>query len=591
VALALLLFVLPSAVLSRSPPAYFGELLFASTLQAVNLANVLLILATLPESWRQRLSRIAGRVLGASGSQAESPRVDRFAVVIAGIVAILSIALVWLSYEHHPHLPDEVTYLMQARYLATGTVTLPAPPVPEAFHAGIMSYGGGRWYSPMPPGWPALLALGTETNLAWLVNPLLAAVGACLAYLLLANLYDRRIARIAVVLLALSPWHIFLSMSFMNHTSALTVALLAAIAAVRYGSSGGLGWAIIAGGAVGLLSLIRPLDAVALTSIILIAWITARGPIRRLKPALFFLGAAVAVGSAILPYNKVLTGSAIELPLASYAPPGQSPGSNAFGFGDNRGWGWTGLDPLHGHGPADVAINAGLNTSLVNVELLGWGTGSFILLIAFVLLGRSRGADRVMLGTVAMIAAAHGAYWFHGGPDFGARYWYLMIVPLVALSARGIEVLNGRDRAKGVAEAFPEAATIGAGVLCLVALTAFVPWRAVDKYHHYRGMRPGALQVAEDNRLGKSLILVEGDLYPDFTSASVHNPLDLDADEPVFAWDGGDEIRGRLAEAFPGRPIWIMEGPTVSGRGYRLKGRLEPRTRARTSVSKDHWLR
>lgn len=579
VALALLLFVLPSAILSRSLPLYVGELMLASAVQAVNVANVFLIVTTLPESWKARLSRATNRVLGTGRSELSAPRLDRFALSAAVLVAVLSIALGWLAYEHHPHVPDEVTYLLQARYLADGRIALAVPPVPEGFPVDIMSYDGTRWYSPMPPGWPALLSLGTETNLSWLVNPLLAAIGVCLVYLLLTDLYDRRVARTAVILLALSPWHMFLSMSFMSHTSALTMALLAGASAARYWRSTKLAWAIVAGGAVGLVSLIRPLDAVALATVMILAWATRKGPARRVKSLAFLLVTAALVGSSILPYNKALTGSATELPLASYTPLGQSPspGANALGFGANRGWGWTGLDPLPGHGPIDAVINAGLNTSLINVELLGWSTGSFILLIAFLILGRPKGADFVMLGTIAMVTLVYSAYWFHGGPDFGARYWYLMIVPCVALSARGLAALNRSLRARteeGSRRRFTEAATIGAAILCIVSLVTFVPWRAIDKYHHYRGMRPGAREVAEENDLGRSLLLVRGERHPDFASAFVYNPLDLDGDVPIFAFDKGPEIRRRLIQAYRDRPIWIVDGPTISGGGYRLAGQL-----------------
>ena len=34
-------------------------------------------------------------------------------------------------------------------------------------------------------------------------------------------------------------------------------------------------------------------------------------------------------------------------------------------------------------------------------------------------------------------------YWYSGGPDFGARYWYLILVPLVVLSVRGLQALQG----------------------------------------------------------------------------------------------------------------------------------------------------
>ena len=73
------------------------------------------------------------------------------------------------------------------------------------------------------------------------------------------------------------------------------------------------------------------------------------------------------------------------------------PGTNALGFGPNRGLGWGGLDPLPGHGPLDVVVNANLNGTGVNVELLGWATGSLLPLLLLVFLLPVRRGDRFML--------------------------------------------------------------------------------------------------------------------------------------------------------------------------------------------------
>ena len=66
--------------------------------------------------------------------------------------------------------------------LAEGLLTVPAPPVPEAFSVYMIPYKSERWYSIFPPGWPAMLAIGTLLEVPWLVNPLLAG-RECIAYL------------------------------------------------------------------------------------------------------------------------------------------------------------------------------------------------------------------------------------------------------------------------------------------------------------------------------------------------------------------------------------------------------------------------
>jgi len=277
----------------------------------------------------------------------------------------------------------------------------------------------------------------------------------------------------------------------------------------------------------------------------------------------------------MLLYNKALTGAPLDFPLTNYVPSGHSPSANALGFGADRGFDWTGLDPLPGHGILDILINDALNTALVNVELFGWGTGSLLFILAFLVGGKLRRADWTMLGVIAAVVFVHSFYWFSGGPDFGARYWYLIIVPCVVLTARGIQMLD--ERLEGGRPERAYAATLLAGVLCLVSVATFIPWRAIDKYRHYRGMRPDILRLAESHEFGRSLVLVRGDRHPDYASVFTYNPLDLRADGPIYAWDKDSVVRQQVVAAYPDRPVWLVDGPCITLRSYEVTaGPLPP---------------
>src|SRR5262249_15421499 len=148
-----------------------------------------------------------------------------------------------------------------------------------------------------------------------------------------------------------------------------------------------------------------------------------------------------------------------------------------------RGLGWP-LDPFPGHGPADAAVNALLNTASVNTELFGWCAGSLLLMACAVFMRPLTRPDYLMLGAIVAVVGTYSLYWFSGGPDFGARYWFLLLIPCVALTARGIERM-GTDRILPVA-----------ACLCLLSVLVFVPWRARDKYRGYLGMSPDILRLA-----------------------------------------------------------------------------------------------
>jgi hypothetical protein len=172
-----------------------------------------------------------------------------------------------------------------------------------------------------------------------------------------------------------------------------------------------------------------------------------------------------------------------------------------------------------------------------------------------------------------VIAAVFAAYFFNyfsGGPDFGARYWYLMVIPAVALSARAVRSL-GELLDRPLTAGFGEVrALVGVGALSCCAIVSFLPWRSLDKYRHYLGMRPDVQRLAMTHQFGRSLVLVRGKENPDYSSAAAYNPLDLRADAPIFAHDVSGDVRRALLQAYADRPVWILDGPTRTGDGYRV---------------------
>jgi hypothetical protein len=259
----------------------------------------------------------------------------------------------------------------------------------------------------------------------------------------------------------------------------------------------------VAGAATGVVSLMRPLEGVALAALLGLWLLPARGRRFRFAPVVGLALGAMLAGAPALWYNARLTGSPLKFPVMDYFDRLYGPGVNALGFGANRGLDWQGLHPGRGHNLADTIVNAAMNTSAIGVELFGWAAGSLFLLVAFTLSRRLGRSDRLLLAAIVVITGAHAFYWFSGGPDFGARYWYLVIIPCVALTARGIEWLDGAARRRGTATAL-------ALLLTVSALVDFVPWRAADRYYHYRGMQPGLQALARDASFGRGIVLVRG---------------------------------------------------------------------------------
>jgi len=561
-------FTLSSTAASADPAMHVQETIFGTILQAVNLVTLLMAAASLPAAgippWKARLE-----------CWIASPKLPAVAALwVFSVAALLS----YFVYQNHPHVPDEVAYLYHAQALAAGHLSVPAPAVPQAFEMYLIDVKDGAWFASPPPGWPALLALGWLADVPWLVNPLLAGINMLLVWELLRKLCGRRSAALGLLLLATSPWHVFMAMNFMTHTFTLFCVLAAAWAILRCRETDKAAWAWAAGAATGVGSLIRPLDGV-IAAAVLGLWMIGVGG-RRMKYSSIagFVLATGFVGVLVFHYNQYLTGKPTSFPLNVYLDRVFGEGRNALGFGSHIGFDFGGLDAFPGHGIADVIVNAKLNTFSLNVELFGWAAGSLLLILLLVFSGRLERRDWRMLGIIGLVVGTFSLYWYSGGPDFGARYWYLMLIPLIVLAIRSINFLENSVSAQN------RARVLG-GVLILCALTAvnYFPWRAIDKYYHYLNMRPDIRELAQQRDFQNSLVLIRGWWHPDYASAWIYNPLYFNYDAPlyislesIYAAHWKSDRADELVKAYPDRKIWLVDGPSITKAGYRLRGEISP---------------
>ena len=489
----------------------------------------------------------------------------------AAWVVLVSCLLAWFALDRMPHLEDEVAYLFQAKYFAQGKLTLPSPPEAAAFEVPFQISDGQRWYNSVPAGWPAVLALGILAGSPWAINPLLGGLSIHLAHVFIRRQYRRSTADATVLLLATSPWLLYLAASYMNHLLTLTLMLTGFIGVQKARQDGSIAAAVAAGLSFGALLHVRPLDAFLVALVAGLWWLAAGRQRLRLAALVGACAAGLAMVGLWLAYNKTLTGDPLLVPINKFTDQRYYPGANRLGFGPDIGnFGWTGLDALPGHGPADVLVNSNHNLYMVNFEMFGWGCGS-LLLVAVGLTWRSGRRPRLMWALIAVLWAGLSLYWFSGGPDFGARYWFLMILPFTVLTfhtaARAVE----RLAAAGASE---QASKVWAFVLLasVIGVVTLVPWRALDKYHNYRGIRSDIRRLQRQYAFGHSLVLVRGPVWPDYEGALPFSSADLGRDAPgtIFARGLGPESEARLRSYYSDRRVWVVEGPTTTHGSYRV---------------------
>lgn len=550
---------LVAAKISRPAERSALEFVAAAALHLVALGNFAFLALSLTKSQLASCEGWFERCLGPRGDGTPQPGgLDRFAWFVAAgafaLAALLNVAV----YERAPHVPDEIVYLLHARYLAAGELALSPPPVPAAFDLDLMLLDQGKWYCPVPPGWPAVLSLGVRAGVPWLVNPLLGGASVLAAYLLFRELFDRRTARVGVLLVATSPWFTFLDMSFMTHSLTLACALLGALGVARARRTGSLAWIVASGVATGVIALIRPLDGLLVAGALGLWSIGLGGARLRVAAIATLVLVTGAVGSLTLPYNKALTGSARSFPIQHYVDVVYGAGKNDLGFGPEKGLGWSGLDPWPGHSPQEALVTSQFNAYALDSELFGWACGSLLFVWIAVLAGRWSRTERTLgLFALAVIASSW-LYWFNGGPDFGARYWYLAFVPLVVWTLGGMQRVSARcDSSARVGVFVASAGT--------AALLIWLPWRASDKYRDYRGVRPSVVAAAPLEQLDHALVLVAGRRHPEFAQTALLNRFEDPRSTVSFAWLRDEATVEALIAAYPERAVYCLRGSELGG--------------------------
>jgi hypothetical protein len=581
-ALLLASLAVPSGTLAFS----VEELSIAGIITMLTVLNLGVGAAMVPGRIVDRAAEWAEARVTLDPNAASAGRWDRaLPVAVAIWVTAMAAAMNVVVLERMPHIDDSVSNLFQAKYFAQGRLFLPAPPDTASFQVDQTVVDSGKWYGYAFPGWPAVLAVGVLAGMPWIVNPLLGGITILLGHAFIRRRLDRATANTAVLMLAVSPWLIFMSAEFMPHPLTAVLALIALVAfdRTRGREPRWLLWAVVAGAAIGGLALTRAIEAALVTAAIVISAVI-EGGFRRLLPPLLPAMAIAAAFAALMPvYSLAVTGRADYPPHLAWSDGRWGPGVDRLGFGPNIGISaWPNLDPLPGHGPIDVVLNTNKNLFMVNADLFGWATGSLVFVALALGIGRWRRADTLLLALTAAYIAGHSFYWFSGGPDIGARYWYPLLVPLAALTARGAQMAVEQLRKSDACGA--PGARVGVVILvaCVSAGVVALPWRAATKYYEYRGITSEVRALAEAHRFEHALVFIRSGDRADYQSAFSLNPPSLEGTGTVYAWDAGAAARARVVAAFPDRPVWVIErrppGPEGEGPFVLTAGPLPPGT-------------
>jgi hypothetical protein len=497
-----------------------------------------------------------------------------------------------------PHFSDALTYQMQGRMLYHGQLSMPAPRHPELFiHSlffvtdrqhktaqGDFIYEGDRFFGKYPIGWPAILGLFDALRIGFLANAALAGLGALLTFALARQLATKRVAVLAAVLYAMSPWVWFNGANFASHVASMAAVngflwlFLVSVRRVREAVSQlggapaaadappcrvvapahwtGLGAGLCLGAAV----LIRPFDAAmfALPAVAWSLWLLVKQTKRWLPVGVMIaIGALVGVG-AYAYVNHATTGSATVSP---YKLEGRWQAD------------WDAS-------PVSIAGRLMFQWAELNGRAPGFGVGAMTTaVLGLILVLRHGGLKSPCRGQgAALVLAANGlflgtaALFLFTNVWWGPR-WLMPVTPMLAwLGAVVVDSALNRKRCPAAAGQMGLSILVGGFLVGLLAVYGgmFYQHRVAPPHN----VSAGAWQRVQAMRLDNAVVGVtlEGGgrapIDPRAGMVFMHVPFEAN---PVLFVRQIPDWRRKAAETFPGRELYELIADKEAEDGFVIR--------------------
>lgn len=490
---------------------------------------------------------------------------------LALLALAASLWMVRFVTEGLPHIEDEITYLFQARTFARGALWAPPPPDSRSFFVPFALIVNHHWIGKYPIGWPLLLAVGERFGAGWLVNPVLGALLVVLTALLGRDLAGRRVGLLAGALALSSPFFLIQSGTVMSHMAGACWLALFMWAGLRLdlareSGRGARGWAALAGVALGMLALTRPVTALAAAApfgvALIVRALRGRDALREVLWAVWPVALIAALLAALQPlYLALATGSPTTNLYALVWP------YDRFGFGP-------GIGPQGEHTLRQGLIHARHDLRLWSGDLFGWPGASWVAPLAGLIVGlkdlppKRKGWPLLLAAPFAALVVVHVGYWV-GAQVYGPRYYFEAHSGLAVLAALGLRgaarlfaQLIARVRRQHAAQGWSIALLLLAGLVALSA-TVYLPRRLDDWTAVYGITRQPIEALEEARRSDRVLVFVRGRQWVEYAALFSLNTPWLDG-PVVAAHDLAPAINQAIIARFPGREVWYARGSELS---------------------------
>ncbi len=492
--------------------------------------------------------RISQPMLHPDGAQERPGRHTSWILFL--VTLFLYILVERLAFLDYPLTPDEYAYLYQARILARGEWTVPSHPLHAFFRCAFIAEHDGRLFSIMPVGWSLMLVPGILMGIPWVISPLCTALGVVLTYQVGRSIYGHRAGLLAATLMAVSPFVVFHSGTYLPHQANLVAFMAFLLIFIRLERGETRTYAYVLLGCItAAIPVIHQIElSMLLPFFMVFAYRFLKGSVYpRHKLILSSVICLVLFFSFTSWHHNTVTGSPTQVPFKVYVDDDNYLSEN---FVKVRPFGIHNLFTLKQRVTWTINRVLALNYSLFPLAPI------FMFLPLF-LRGR-RGWDFLLLGSAVSLWMGYMFYNSWGGVQFGPRYYFpavgityiLIAVAFLRLASSGKASLRG-----GLALLTVLTYVYSIGLSAV--LVRFVP----DMVRHMRIIQNAGAHLGERGTHDSIILLAPSESDPKVDIDSVYlrtrNDLDFD-DDNLVAVDMGRK-NDELMAFYPDRRFFLYK--------------------------------
>jgi hypothetical protein len=487
------------------------------------------------------------------------------------LVSLVAILLINARVIHSiPHIGDEAAYWFQAKVFATFHLYLAPHALKDNFPVPWVITPEGKWYAVFPFGWPLLLSpfmvLGVPqaANMAFSFG-ILAVFHKTLQRLPMADIYRK----VALIVLASSPFFLLMGAGYMGHTSHLFFFLAGLYFFVKWLDRQDYRPLVACAILMGIAFLIRPMETVIFLVAVALLFVAllARRQMTLRRAALAFATLAACVAPFVvlqLHTNAVLTGSPTRFPSdLSFMP-----GANRLGFGKTIGvFRWSDVDRKFpgGHSPIRGSYNTYYNMKLLDAYAAGAPIFLFLVCAFFVLRTKSTVFIFYKL-LIVLVIGGYALYWYHGIIGAGPRFYFCLLPLLVVGYATAAERIDAHSAGR-----YRDGIVSVLCACCVAALLVVTPLlcrfrirdegNITEKYPHLAKQLPRS-----------SLVVIENEHPWLYSTAMMLNDVPVDRSSKLFVYAWAPSDRARILEYYRGRYRNVYRYDAAAGTLVRQTG-------------------